>query len=282
MNAIKCSADLLSTQRPSVSKFYQKGIPLENPWYIFGIQVPEMHIVLLPVLNEAETIHDFIISVREALTGIRSKLVVIDDGSTDGTLEKLVALENQSIIELIARKKEIAGCARGKALIDGLRYAMDKYPEAETFIEMDTDGAHSPEEIRKGLELLQAGNDVVIGSKYLEGSSVKGRGFARNLVSNINTLLLRLFVSQQITDFSNGFRLYNRKAANLAYRHAFRYQTPIYLGEVLTLWLIHGLSVGEFSSVYNERKRGISKVRWSDVWQGVEGVWFIYRKMRKG
>lgn len=241
-----------------------------------------MHIVLLPVLNEAETIHDFIISVRDVLLGIENRLIVIDDGSTDGTLEELVALENQNIIELIARKKEIAGCARGKALIDGLRYAIDKYPEAHVFVEMDTDGAHSPEEIRKGLELLKDGNDVAIGSKYLEGSSVRGRGFVRNFVSYMNTILLRFFISQEITDFSNGFRLYNRKAADLAYQHEFRYQTPIYLGEVLTLWLNHGLQVGEFSSTYNERKRGISKVRWSDVWQGVEGVWFIYRKMRKG
>ena len=239
-----------------------------------------MYIVILPVLNEAETIRKFIFGVHDALAGHPNRIIVIDDGSTDGTLEAVMELKRANVIDLIHRRKSINGCARGKALIDGLRYATLKYADASVFIEMDTDGAHNPHEIHKGLEVLQQGGNIVIGSKYLRESYVSGRGLIRNLISFANTLFLQLLISKEITDYSNGFRVYDRKAAEIAVAHQFKYQTPIYLGEVLVLWLNNKLVVGEFACTYIERKQGTSKVKWTDVWQGLEGVWFIYKQSK--
>lgn len=236
-----------------------------------------MIIIILPILNEQDFVDELIGRLRKTLSPYSYKLLFIDDGSKDLTIEKIKAASAYGDIDLIARTKSIRGCARGKALIDGLRYAMEKYSSAHTFIEMDTDGAHAPEEITKGLELLALGADVVIGSKYLDESLVANRGIARTFISWANARLFSLLLGNNLTDYSNGYRFYNRRSAAIAAAHHYKFDTPIYLGEVLAVWIKNSLQVREYPSVYNERTRGQSKVIWSDVWEGVTGIIHIYK-----
>lgn len=240
-----------------------------------------MTILIIPILNEENFVEELIARLRKVLSGTAYKILFIDDGSRDSTLQKINTASLHGDIDLITRKKTIKGCARGKALIDGLCHALKKYPDATLFVEMDSDGAHSPEEIELGINLISNGADVAIGSKYLAGSKIKNRGAFRSLVSLVNTQLLQWVLKSDVTDYSNGFRVYNLKAARLAASYTFKFQTPIYLGEVLALWLKNNLSVAEFPSTYNEREKGESKVLISDVVEGVAGVAHIFKTMRK-
>lgn len=239
-----------------------------------------MTILIIPILNEENFVEELIARLRKALSGTAYKILFIDDGSRDSTLQKITRASLLGDIDLIARKKTIKGCARGKALIDGLRYALEKYPDANVFVEMDSDGAHSPEEIELGINLIANGADVAIGSKYLTGSKIKNRGAFRSLVSLVNTQLLQWVLKSDITDYSNGFRVYNLRAAKVAASHSFKFQTPIYLGEVLALWIKNNLRVNEFPSTYSEREIGESKVLISDVVEGLAGVAHIFKTMR--
>ena len=131
---------------------------------------------------------------------------------------------------------------------------------------MDGDLSHRPEELRDGIKLLtEAGCDIAIASKYVPGSAVINRPWGRLMVSKICSYAVRSLLSKKVRDYSNGYRFYTRDAAKLAARHAYRYGSPIYLSEILALWMHSGLRVGEFKTVYVGRNEGISKLRITDL-----------------
>ncbi len=168
---------------------------------------------------------------------------------------------------LIRRQKTSPGCQRGSALLELLHWGL-RHTSHELFIEMDGDLSHLPEEIPEGLSRLAGRFDVVIASKYLSGSEETMRHPGRRLISAAATSLARLLLTRSISDFSNGFRFYTRASAQLIASHQIRYGSPIYLVEVLMLWLHEGMRVTEFPSVYVGRQEGSSKVIYGDVIKG--------------
>src|SRR5262249_48317802 len=128
------------------------------------------------------------------------------------------------------------------------------------------DLSHRPEEIAQGLALLEGGNaDIVIASKYLPGSRVSDRPIGRKIVSQVCNFAVRLLISNRISDYSNGFRFYTRDAAELIAETRIVYANPIYLTEVMGIWLSHGMRVREFPSHYVGRSEGLSKLRFIDL-----------------
>jgi dolichol-phosphate mannosyltransferase len=113
--------------------------------------------------------------------------------------------------------------------------------------------------------IAQQRYDVAIASKYVEGSRVTNRPLGRRLVSRICSAAVGTLLSFRVRDYSNGYRFYTRRAAALVAEHEIRYTSPIYLTEVLALWLREGLRVGEFPTVYVGRNEGISKLRIRDL-----------------
>ncbi|MFN8287045.1 MAG: glycosyltransferase [Chitinophagales bacterium] len=220
--------------------------------------------VLLPVLNEIAVIEDLVAQLVAELTPYNFDVYFIDDGSTDGTLE---FLQSRTItdprLKLIARHKTGKGCKRGKALYDALHLALEN--GYAYFVEMDGDLSHNAKDLSKGLELLQKGYDVVIASKYLPESAIVKRSVFRNIISYFNSAIFRLFLKRSIKDYSNGYRFYNRTAAEKITACKIENEGPLYLGEVLALWIKNGLRIAEFPSVYNARGAGASKVIVKDV-----------------
>ncbi len=76
-------------------------------------------------------------------------------------------------------------------------------------------------------------------------------------------------------DYSNGYRFYTRAAAQLAAGHAYRYGSPIYLSEILALWMRCGLRIIEFKSLYVGRNEGLSKLRAADLVKAAIAVFEI-------
>lgn len=238
--------------------------------------------VLLPVLNETENITELVNGLTTTLSGFNARIFFVDDGSTDGTLEKLVSVQKKHPqIIVFNRKKEKPGCRRGEALVYALHKSVVDF-NPEYFIELDGDLSHNPLEIPKGINLIEAGADIALGSKYLNNSKIEGRGFVRNVISYSNSLLLRLLLGFEISDYSNGFRVYNKEAAQAILDADVKYGSPIYLAEAIAIWKLHGFKFAEFPITYNGRKKGTSKVIFSDVTKGLSGAIAIavsyYRK----
>lgn len=229
--------------------------------------MPDSYFILLPILNEVSNIGRLLDHVEAALAGKSFTIGILDDGSTDGTLdyldERMQRPDNRLI--LLRRKKTARSSQRGAALLTLLRWGLEN-TRHEIFIEMDGDLSHRPEELLTGIQLVADGQcDVAIASKYLPGSSVINRPIGRRLVSRLCSIAVAALLSPRVRDYSNGFRFYTRAAARSVADHRIRYGSPIYLSEVLALWLRRGLRVKEFPTTYIGRNEGVSNLRMLDL-----------------
>ena len=223
--------------------------------------------VILPTLNEVENVGRLMDEIHRHLAGQRHMICVVDDGSTDGTVDSVrerIKIRPESV-SLLQRKKDGIGCRRGAALRHGLQHAM-RINGYDVFVEMDGDLSHRPEELSTGIDLVRGGAcNIAIASKYLTRSDVVERTSHRRAISRLSSLLSGVVLDRSIRDYSNGYRFYDRKAGEVAVSHRIKYGTPIYLSEVLALWLRSGLKVAEFPSIYIGRQEGSSKLKFSDV-----------------
>jgi dolichol-phosphate mannosyltransferase len=145
--------------------------------------------IVVPTYREAENLPlliDRVAQVRQA-HGLDIDLLVMDDDSRDGSVEKIAA-RPEPWVKLIVRTKERGLSA---AVLEGLRQA-----EGEVLVCMDADLSHPPEVLPQLLHKLEDGADFVIGSRYVAGGSTSHDwGFLRWLNSRIATLLARPFTA---------------------------------------------------------------------------------------
>ncbi len=238
--------------------------------------------VNVPILNEIENIEALVTGVMSALAGYDYLLLIVDDGSTDGTLAYVDRMVTASggRVALLQRRKLLRGCQRGAALLAGVEWALAHGP-FDVFVEMDGDLSHRTEELRGVVEAVgQHRADVVIVSKYAQGAVVYGRTYGRRAISRICNVAVRSLICWDILDFSNGYRAFTRRAAALIPQFRIRYGSPIYLTEVLGIWLAHRLRVVEIPGTYVGRMEGLSKVRVNDYVKAAIGVFEIAARYR--
>lgn len=164
-------------------------------------------ILILPALNEAEVLGGVLSRLKQTVKRlpVRTEIVVVDDGSNDGTDRMALRSGVTVLTHLINR-------GLGAALGTGLAYA--KKTGADYAITFDSDGQHDPEDIALVLKPLVTNRaDVVIGSRTL---SRKGEmPILRRLNNLAFNLLTWLFFGQSTSDSLSGFRGFNRLAINL-------------------------------------------------------------------
>jgi dolichol-phosphate mannosyltransferase len=218
-------------------------------------------------LNEIDNIDGLIIRIRAALPGRDYVICLVDDGSRDGTAEFIKsAMEKPGHrLHLIERRKTMRGSERGSALHAAMMWAL-RETNCRIFIEMDGDLSHRPEELPVGLEMIDSGTaDVAVASKYLPGAKVTNRPFGRLALSLSCNMAVRALISAQIRDYSNGYRFYTREAAHRIADTNIVYASPIYLTEVMAIWISQKLRIAEFPSHYVGRNEGLSKLRMIDI-----------------
>jgi dolichol-phosphate mannosyltransferase len=226
-------------------------------------------LILLPVLNERDNIEELLDRIDKALVGAHYTVCIVDDGSRDGTVEfvetRMSGADHH--LHLIRRVKKSHGSKRGGALHESLRWGLEN-TDHQVFVEIDGDLSHRPEELPLGIDMItREGYDVAIASKYLPGSRVTNRPRGRLMVSRICGFAVRTVISRKVRDYSNGYRFYSRAAAEMIASHEIRYTSPIYLTEVLALWLREALRIGEFPTTYIGRNEGLSKLRFIDLFK---------------
>lgn len=229
--------------------------------------------VCIPVLNERTALGAKFDDIESTFADGCYTVCVVDDGSTDGTRELVEerARTNPRIV-LLKRSKSGPGCRRGGASRAGLEWLLANTAHA-FHADVDADSANRPEEVARGTEIAIAESaDVVIASKYVPGAMVSGRPLVRRVGSRAYNVMLRGLMNRRIHDYSNSFRIYRRTAAELLPRFAPLYDTPVYLIEMMAIWLSHGLRIVEMPTTYRERRSGVSKVVPGDFLRGAAGA----------
>ncbi len=223
--------------------------------------------IALPVLNEVSNIGPLLDEIDAALAGHEYVVCVVDDGSRDGTRELLSERQGtqKSTLHVIDRVKTSRGSQRGGALHAALLWGLQN-TAADIFVEMDGDRSHRPQELLPAIQALREQDaDVVIASKFVPGSEVVNRPAGREAVSRVCSWAVYVFLSRSVKDYSNGYRFYTRAAAELIRSKRIRYTSPIYLSELLAIWLKTGLKVIEIPTVYVGRNEGLSNLRMIDL-----------------
>ena len=242
------------------------------------LEVPHRGVfILLPVLNERENIAELLAGIEQALRLVPHTVCIVDDGSRDGTaeyVEERMRTPGHNL-HLIRRVKTIHGSQRGGALHAALLWGLEN-TDCGFFVEMDGDLSHRPDELPNGIGLLECGEcDLAIASKYLAGSRVTNRPWGRLMVSRVCSFAVRAVIARRVRDYSNGFRFYTRAAAEAVAAHEIRYDSPIYLTEVLALWLAGGFRIREFPTTYIGRNEGVSKLRFGDLFKASLAVFEV-------
>ena len=165
-------------------------------------------VIVMPTFNEAENIG---LMIDELLLKEFPKikadmhLLVVDANSPDGTA-KIVEEKMKKFANLHLLKKEKEGL--GADYVAGFKYAMNEL-KADAVMEMDADGQHPPDNVKRMVDAYLDGADYVIGSRYIPGGSVpKEWAFSRKAMSYLGNLFIRLvWLKFNIHDTTTGFRL---------------------------------------------------------------------------
>src|SRR6476646_3818219 len=163
-------------------------------------------LIVVPTYNERDNLPTL---ARGVLAYPGFRLLVVDDGSPDGTGEIADALarEYPGRVEVMHRPGKRG---LGRSYIDGLRHALST-TNAELICQMDADLSHNPEYL-PALTAAAANADVVIGSRYLNGVSVVNWPLHRIFLSAFGNRYIRLITSLSTSDCTSGFRCWRREA----------------------------------------------------------------------
>ena len=144
--------------------------------------------IILPAKNEAPGLKHLLPELRERFPA--AEIVVVNDGSTDNTVE--VCTSNE--VTLVTHKYSRGNGAAVKA---GARAA-----SGEIFVFMDADGQHKPEDIARLLEAIEDGHDMAVGARSSESQASFGRSIANAFYNRFASRL----TGQKIDDLTSGFR----------------------------------------------------------------------------
>ena len=211
-------------------------------------------LVVVPTYNERENLP---ILARGVLAFPGFRMLVVDDGSPDGTGEVADALarEHPGRVEVMHRTGKRG---LGRSYIDGLRHALST-TDAELICQMDADLSHNPEYL-PALTAAAANADLVIGSRYLNGVSVVNWPLHRIFLSAFGNRYIRAVTQLSPSDCTSGFRCWRREALARLPLDAMVSDGYAFLVEMLFDAARNGARIAEVPIIFVERRQGQSKL----------------------
>lgn len=222
-------------------------------------------LVIIPTFNEIDNIDRMI----NTLFGLypEMSLLIIEDGSPDGTAD--VVRENQKKYTNLHMIERTGKLGLGTAYITGFKWALEK--DYEFVFEMDCDFSHDPKQVKDLLEAAQT-NDLVIGSRYIDGIRIINWPFKRLLLSYLASIYTRFVTGIPVFDTTGGFKCFTRKAlTNLNLDNIISKGYIFQLELNYKTWL-SGLKVKEVPIIFYERRDGESKMAGGIIFEALFAV----------
>ncbi len=219
--------------------------------------------VVTPTYNERQNIE--VLLARLLVLDGNVSVLVVDDGSPDGTGERVAELaRSEPRLRLHARagKQGLAS-----AYIDGFRLALEA--GAERVVQMDADLSHDPDDVPR---LLAADADLVLGSRYVPGGAVRNWPLHRQLLSRGGSAYARLLLGLKQRDLTGGFKAWRAPALRAVLEGPVASNGYVFQAETTLRAARLGLSVVEVPIVFTEREAGRSKLSGAIA---LEAVWKV-------
>ena len=231
-------------------------------------------LVIIPTFNEKENIEAIIKAVFSLNLGYH--ILIVDDGSPDGTGNIVMDLMKQYPLQLFLQER-VGKLGLGTAYIHGFKWALLK--GYHYIFEMDADFSHNPKDLeRLYLACKVGGGDVSVGSRYVKGGEVLNWPIDRHIYSRGGAIYTKFITWLPVKDPTAGFVCYRNEVLNsidldrvMFVGYAFQ------IGMKFIAWKL-GFKIIEVPITFQDRKTGVSKMSKGIILEGIIGVLKIQRQ----
>src|SRR5882757_7503157 len=233
-------------------------------------------LVIIPTFNERENLPLIHRRLKDACPDVH--VLIVDDGSPDGTGEladELAAADGGRTHVMHRASKD----GLGAAYLAGFAWGLSR--EYSVLVEMDADGSHAPEELHRLLDAVDAGADLAIGSRYVDGGTVRNWPRRRMVLSRTANGYSRISLGVNVNDITAGYRAYRREVLEKIDLSAV--DSKGYCFQIDLTWrtINNGFVVVEVPITFTEREFGQSKMSGSNIREALFKVaeWGIRGRM---
>jgi glycosyltransferase involved in cell wall biosynthesis len=218
--------------------------------------------IVIPVYNEIRTIEEILSRVKAVQLPVEREIIIVDDGSTDGTRDKLDELRvADPSLKVILQEKNMG---KGAALRTGFQHV-----NGQIVLVQDADLEYNPEEYPRLLEpILDGRADVVYGSRFMGGTTRRVTSFWHYLANKSLTFLSNMLMNLNLTDMETCYKVMRTDALEKLELTGDRFEIE---PEITAKIAKNRCRIYEVPISYSGRDPAEGKkIKWKD------GVWAIY------
>lgn len=242
--------------------------------------------ILMPVYNEMASISTIIERVAAALPGVAKEIVIVDDGSRDGTRAWLSERFSSIVDENpIGRGETQAHSLSGECLVRVIFHSRNKgkggalqtamqAATGEVLVVQDADLEYDPDDWRVMYDLIAVKKvaDVVYGSRFY-GKPHRSLYFHHYVANRLISLIFNILCNQTLTDIETCYKMFTRQVLNSLRLTANDFGIEIQISTQIALeprWRIYETGIHYYGRTYLEGK----KIGWKD---GLKALWYLFR-----
>jgi len=229
--------------------------------------------VLLPTYNEKENLPIIVWLLVKTFTeaDIDYEIIVIDDGSPDGTLEAAKQLENIYGKERIVLRPRGSKLGLGTAYVHGIKHATGNF-----VVIMDADLSHHPKFIPQFINKQKEGDfDLVSGTRYMGDGGVNGWDLKRKIISRGANFVTQFLLRPGASDLTGSFRLYKKDVLERLVSSCVS-KGYVFQMEMIIRAREQGLTIGEVPISFVDRVYGESKLGGNEIYGFLKGLLYLF------
>lgn len=213
-------------------------------------------LVIIPTYNEKENIEPIIRAVMQLEPSFH--LLIVDDGSPDGTANIVQQLQNEFAGRLFLLQRQ-SKQGLGTAYIHGFKWALES--TYQYIFEMDADFSHNPNDLPRLYKACQTeGVGVSVGSRYVAGGKLENWPLKRRMMSRGASVYVRLMTWMPVSDATAGFVCYKRSFLELLNFDKIEFKGYAFQIEMkFAAWQL-GYQIAEVPITFKDRVEGASKM----------------------
>jgi glycosyltransferase involved in cell wall biosynthesis len=235
-------------------------------------------LIIIPTYNEAQNIKVIIPRIFKHIQG--ASILVVDDGSPDGTADLVKELQSEYSNLFLEQRKSKSGL--GSAYRFGFRWGLER--GFEELIEMDADLSHRVRDLARMIECKDSDSNIglVIGSRWISGGEIENWSKGREVLSRFANRYVRIALNLNVNDSTSGFRIYSADLIKKIDVASIQSEGYCFQIEMTRAARKAGAKIVEVPITFRERESGVSKMSKAIVFEAMALVtlWGAKRILR--